>query len=168
MDQPKYRIEIFWAGEDGGYIANVPDLRYCSAFGDTYEEALREVLVAMELHLDTLREQGRPIPDPGSHRVIGVSSGESATGRSVQIVEGDVVSSVEDVSAEVVEVVDSVVEAIGQGMAEDLRDLREEAVGHVTDEAISDEAIRMSGEGEAGHLSGEEGEVRSARRRRRR
>jgi predicted RNase H-like HicB family nuclease len=64
MDQPKYRIEIFWSDEDGGYIANVPDLRYCSAFGETYEEALREVLVAMELHLDTLRELGRPIPEP--------------------------------------------------------------------------------------------------------
>src|SRR5215211_2061261 len=64
MDQPKYRIEIFWSDEDGGYIANVPDLRYCSAFGESYEEALREVLVAMELHLDTLREFGRPIPEP--------------------------------------------------------------------------------------------------------
>jgi predicted RNase H-like HicB family nuclease/DNA-binding CsgD family transcriptional regulator len=64
MDQPKYRIEIFWSDEDGGYIANVPDLRYCSAFGETYEEALREVLVAMELHLDTLQELGREIPEP--------------------------------------------------------------------------------------------------------
>jgi predicted RNase H-like HicB family nuclease/uncharacterized protein YegP (UPF0339 family) len=63
MDQSKYRIEIFWSDEDGGYIANVPALRYCSAFGDTYEEALREVLVAMELHLDTLEELDRPIPE---------------------------------------------------------------------------------------------------------
>jgi predicted RNase H-like HicB family nuclease len=62
MDQSKYRVEIFWSDEDGGYIANVPDLRYCSAFGESYEEALREVLVAMELHLDTLREEGRPTP----------------------------------------------------------------------------------------------------------
>jgi transcriptional regulator NrdR len=65
MDQPKYRIEIFWSNEDGGYIANVPDLRYCSAFGETYEEALREVLVAMELHLDTLRELERDEPERG-------------------------------------------------------------------------------------------------------
>ncbi len=66
MDQPKYHIDIFWSDEDGGYIANVPALRYCSAFGETYEEALREVLVAMELHLDTLRELDRPIPEPTS------------------------------------------------------------------------------------------------------
>ena len=64
MDQPKYRIEIFWSDEDGGYIANVPDLLYCSAFGESYEEALHEVLVAMELHLETLQELDRPIPDP--------------------------------------------------------------------------------------------------------
>ncbi len=63
MDQPKYLINIFWSEEDGGYIANVPDLRYCSAFGETYEEALHEVLVAMKLHLDTLREMDRVIPE---------------------------------------------------------------------------------------------------------
>jgi predicted RNase H-like HicB family nuclease len=66
MDQPKYRIEIFWSDADGGYIANIPDLRYCSAFGESYEEALREVLVAMELHLDALRQMGRPIPEASS------------------------------------------------------------------------------------------------------
>lgn len=64
MEQPKYEIDIFWSEEDGGYIANVPDLKYCSAFGDTYEEALREVRVAMDLHLEVLRETGRLIPEP--------------------------------------------------------------------------------------------------------
>lgn len=64
MEQLKYEIDIFWSGEDGGYIANVPQLKYCSAFGETYEEALKEVQVAMDLHLDTLRESGRKIPEP--------------------------------------------------------------------------------------------------------
>jgi len=67
MDRPKYHIDIFWSDEDGGYIANVPDLSYCSAFGETYEEALREVLEAIELHLETLEELGRPIPEPSPH-----------------------------------------------------------------------------------------------------
>lgn len=62
--QPKYRVEIFWSEEDGGYIANIPELKYTSAFGETREEALREVLVAEELHLETLEELGRPIPEP--------------------------------------------------------------------------------------------------------
>jgi predicted RNase H-like HicB family nuclease len=90
MDQPKYRIEIFWSDEDGGYIANVPDLRYCSAFGESYEEALREVLVAMELHLDTLKKLGREIPEPKSHRVVRVLDIGSEQGHVVeQIVEAE-------------------------------------------------------------------------------
>lgn len=101
MDQPKYRIEIFWSDEDGGYIANVPDLRYCSAFGETYEEALREVLVAMELHLDTLREEGRPIPEPKNRRVVGVRADVSEPGSTIQIVEEVAVSSAEDVGESV-------------------------------------------------------------------
>lgn len=64
MNQPRYEIRIFWSDKDGGYIADVPDLRYCSAFGETPEEALREVRVALELHLEALREEGRPIPEP--------------------------------------------------------------------------------------------------------
>ena len=64
MNRPRYRIEIFWSDEDDGYVANIPDLRYCSAFGETYEEALSKVLVAMDLHLETLEEFGRPIPEP--------------------------------------------------------------------------------------------------------
>jgi predicted RNase H-like HicB family nuclease len=68
MEQPRYHIEIFWSDEDEGYIANVPDLTYCSAFGETYEEALEEVLVAMELHLEVLEEKGRLIPTPKVRR----------------------------------------------------------------------------------------------------
>lgn len=64
MEQPRYEIDIFWSGEDEAYIANVPELPYCSAWGDTYEDALREVRIAMDLHLDTLREDGHPIPKP--------------------------------------------------------------------------------------------------------
>ena len=66
IEQPnkKYEIHIFWSDEDEAYVADIPELRYCSAFGDTPEEALREVRVAMDLHLDTLKDLGRPIPDP--------------------------------------------------------------------------------------------------------
>ncbi len=64
MERLKYEIDIFWSEEDEGYIADVPDLKYCSAWGETYEEALREVRVAMELHLEVLEKTGRPIPEP--------------------------------------------------------------------------------------------------------
>ena len=59
-----YHINVFYSEEDEGYIADIPDLRYCSAFGDTPEEALHEVLVAKEAWLEAARETGRPIPEP--------------------------------------------------------------------------------------------------------
>ena len=40
-----YHINIFYSDEDGGYIADIPDLRHCSAFGPTPEEALAEVQI---------------------------------------------------------------------------------------------------------------------------
>ena len=60
----KYQITIFWSDEDGMYVAAVPDLPGCSALGDTYDEALREVQVAMSLWIDTAREFGHPVPTP--------------------------------------------------------------------------------------------------------
>ena len=36
-----YHINIFYSEEDEGYIADVPDLKQCSAFGSTPEEALQ-------------------------------------------------------------------------------------------------------------------------------
>jgi predicted RNase H-like HicB family nuclease len=41
-----YHINIFFSDEDGGYIADIPDLSHCSAFGKTPDEALAEVLKA--------------------------------------------------------------------------------------------------------------------------
>lgn len=49
---------------DQDYIAVVPDLKGCSAFGETPEEALQEVLVAKELWLEAARERGYEIPEP--------------------------------------------------------------------------------------------------------
>ena len=59
-----YHINIFYSEEDEAYIADIPDLKYCSAHGDTPEEALREVLIAKEGWLAVMREEGIPIPDP--------------------------------------------------------------------------------------------------------
>jgi predicted RNase H-like HicB family nuclease len=59
-----YHINIFYSDDDACYVADIPDLRSCSAFGDTPQEALAEVLIAKELWLDAARELGRPIPTP--------------------------------------------------------------------------------------------------------
>ena len=57
----KYAIEIFFSGEDEGFIAVAPELAGCSAFGETEEEALGEVKVAIDLWLETARGEGREI-----------------------------------------------------------------------------------------------------------
>ena len=59
-----YFISIFYSEEDEGFIADIPDLRFCSAFGETPEEALREVQIAKEAWLETARNNGKPIPKP--------------------------------------------------------------------------------------------------------
>jgi predicted RNase H-like HicB family nuclease len=60
----KYAIEIFYSEEDEGYIAEVPELPECSAFGESEEEAFKEVKVAMGLLLETAEREGREIPKP--------------------------------------------------------------------------------------------------------
>jgi predicted RNase H-like HicB family nuclease len=59
-----YHINIFYSDEDGGYIADIPDLESCSAFGNTPEEALAEVEKAKEAWLSAARKLKRAIPRP--------------------------------------------------------------------------------------------------------
>jgi predicted RNase H-like HicB family nuclease len=59
-----YHINVFYSDEDTGYIADIPDLKSCSAFGSTPEEALREVLIAKDAWLETARKYRKPIPKP--------------------------------------------------------------------------------------------------------
>jgi predicted RNase H-like HicB family nuclease len=65
-----YHINVFYSEEDEGYIADIPDLKHCSAFGSTPEEALREVLIAKKAWLEAAREHGKPIPGPRYRPVI--------------------------------------------------------------------------------------------------
>jgi predicted RNase H-like HicB family nuclease len=59
-----YHINIFYSEEDGGYIADIPDLESCSAFGRTPEEALAQVEQAKAAWLNAARASGKPIPEP--------------------------------------------------------------------------------------------------------
>lgn len=65
-----YHINVFYSEEDGGYIADIPDLKHCSAFGNTADEAVREVLKAKEAWLESARAHGKPIPLPYYRPVI--------------------------------------------------------------------------------------------------
>jgi predicted RNase H-like HicB family nuclease len=59
-----YHINIFYSEDDKGYIADIPDLEACSAFGDTPDEALHEVQKAKKLWLEAAISEHRPIPPP--------------------------------------------------------------------------------------------------------
>lgn len=59
-----YHINILYSEEDEGYIADIPDLEACSAFGESPEEALRQVQLAKSAWLEAARAEGKPIPQP--------------------------------------------------------------------------------------------------------
>ena len=65
-----YHINIFYSEEDEGYIADIPDLEACSAFGKTPTEALTQVEVAKAAWLEAARAEGKPIPPPQYRPVI--------------------------------------------------------------------------------------------------
>jgi len=65
-----YHINIFYSEADGGYIADIPDLEACSAFGRTPAEALEQVQKAKELWIEAARAEGKPIPAPRYRPVI--------------------------------------------------------------------------------------------------
>jgi predicted RNase H-like HicB family nuclease len=49
-----------------GFSAYSPDLPGCASTGQTREECEKNMHDAIEFHLDGLREDGEPIPQPGS------------------------------------------------------------------------------------------------------
>ena len=59
-----YHINIFYSQEDEGYVADIPDLTSCSAFGENASEALAEVLKAKDALLQVANEQNKPVPSP--------------------------------------------------------------------------------------------------------
>ncbi len=65
-----YHINIFYSEQDGGYIADIPDLDSCSAFGETPEQALKELEAAKEAWLEAARQAGKPIPPRRYNPVI--------------------------------------------------------------------------------------------------
>ena len=59
-----HHINIFYSEEDEGYIADIPDLASCSAFGRSPQEALAAVQEAKEAWVAAARNLGQPVPDP--------------------------------------------------------------------------------------------------------
>ena len=49
-----------------GFSAYSPNLPGCVSTGTTHEEVERNMREAIELHLEGLREEGYPVPEPGT------------------------------------------------------------------------------------------------------
>ena len=66
----KYEVIIYWSNADGVFVAEAPELPGCMAHGETQEDALRNIQVAMGLWIDTAREFGDPVPEPKGARLM--------------------------------------------------------------------------------------------------
>ena len=60
----RYPAQVFWSDEDEGYIAVATDLPGCSAFGESREEAISELLPAIEAWAHAAEAAGNPVPGP--------------------------------------------------------------------------------------------------------
>jgi predicted RNase H-like HicB family nuclease len=50
--------------EAGGYSTWSPDLPGCVAAAETYDECVQLMREAVQFHLESMREDGEPIPEP--------------------------------------------------------------------------------------------------------
>ncbi len=70
-NKPDYTINIEYNNEDKCYIARVPDLGpYISAFGETYENALKEIQIVIDLTLKTYKDDGLYPPKPNQNKNV--------------------------------------------------------------------------------------------------
>ena len=66
----RYEIIIFWSDEDRAFLADVPELPGCMAHGASHEEALRNAQEAIQLWIETAKEDGRLVPQPKGRRLV--------------------------------------------------------------------------------------------------
>jgi predicted RNase H-like HicB family nuclease len=65
-----YHINIFYSEDDEAYIADIPDLKYVSAIGETPQQALNEVILAKTAWLESAQAENKTIPKPRYRPVI--------------------------------------------------------------------------------------------------
>jgi predicted RNase H-like HicB family nuclease len=54
---------VIYPGEDGYWVAECPSLPGCISQGTTREEAIQNIREAIDLYVEALAEDGRPVPD---------------------------------------------------------------------------------------------------------
>ena len=58
----EYQFTVVIEPDEKGYHAFVPSLPGCHSFGDTVEETQTNILEAIEVHVESMIEDGEPVP----------------------------------------------------------------------------------------------------------
>ncbi|MEK7857986.1 MAG: type II toxin-antitoxin system HicB family antitoxin [Elusimicrobiota bacterium] len=66
LPENAYVRKVFFSPEDKCWVALAPEIMGCAAHGDTDAQALKELDVAIRLHLDVRRTSGLSIPKPAA------------------------------------------------------------------------------------------------------
>ncbi len=64
------RQVIIYPGEDGYWVAECPSLPPCISQGKTKEEAIANIKEAIQLYIEVLEQEGRPIPEDRLETVL--------------------------------------------------------------------------------------------------
>ncbi len=64
MSDPRRYAIVIEQADDGGFGAWAPDLPGCVALGDTIEETEHSMREAIAFHIEGLRLNGDPVPEP--------------------------------------------------------------------------------------------------------
>ena len=64
MNESKYELIVYWDKVDEIFVAEVPELPGCMAHGETKALAMQHAEAAIELWLETAREDGIAVPEP--------------------------------------------------------------------------------------------------------
>ncbi len=60
----RFEVRIQWSDADSAFVAWTPDIKFCTAHGETLEEAARQLRDAIAGNIEVAREFGDPIPEP--------------------------------------------------------------------------------------------------------
>ena len=66
----KYETIIYWNEIDKLFVVEIPELLGCIIHGATKEEALSNSIEAVELWIETAKEDGIDIPEPRGRKLM--------------------------------------------------------------------------------------------------
>lgn len=64
MKESRYELIIFWDESDQIFVVDVPELPGCMAHGHTKSEAIAHAEAAIDLWIETAKEDGVTVPEP--------------------------------------------------------------------------------------------------------